>query len=96
MRSKSSCAIFFFHPNNLRVRRLRGNSRNRRGDDSSDESEEEHSDSDDEDTGNDTSDSVGERPSLNSEEDPSASRRPGRDARTRAKVIFSFECYYLC
>ncbi len=97
MRSKSSCARFFFHPNNLHVRRLRGNSRNRRGDDSSDESEEEHSDSDDEeDTGNDTSDSVGERSSLNSEEDPSASRRPGRDARTRAKVIFSFECYRLC
>lgn len=76
----------------MHVRRLRGNGRNKRGDDSSDESEEEHPDSDDddeEDTGDDTSDSVGDRPLLNSEEDPSATRRPGRDARARAKVIFS-------
>lgn len=82
----------------MHVRRLRGNGRNKRGDDSSDESEE-HPDSDDEDeddTGDDTSDSIGERPSLNSEEDPSVTRRPGRDARARAKVIFSFKCYRLC
>lgn len=85
----------------MHARRLRGNGRNKRDDDSSDESEEEHSHSDDdddeeEDTGDETGDSVGERPLLNSEEDPSATRRPGRDARARAKVNFSFKCYHLC
>lgn len=89
--------FYLFCPNNLHIRRLRGNGRNKRGDDSSDESEEGYPDSDDdaEDTRDDTSDSVGERPLLNSE-DPSATRRPGRDARARAKVIFSFESYHLC
>ena len=70
------------------VRRLRGSGRNKRGEESNDESEEDYSDSDNTETdnGDDTSDSVGERRSLNSDEDPSETRRPGRDARTRAKV----------
>jgi hypothetical protein len=74
----------------LLVRRLRGSGRNKRGEDSSDESEEDHSESDNSeaDNGDDASDSVGERRSLNSE-DPSETRRPGRDARTRAKVTLN-------
>ena len=67
------------------VRRLRGNGRNKREGDYSDEPEEDDSDSNSsEDIGDHTSDSVGGRSS--SEDDPSENRRPGRDARTRAKV----------
>jgi len=98
MRSKSSCTILNFSISIVYVRRLRGSGRNKRGEDSSDESEKQHSDSDnnEEDIGDDTSDSVGERLSLNSEEDPSESRRPGRDARARAKVTLSFRYYRFC
>ncbi|KAH9990948.1 armadillo-type protein [Russula compacta] len=73
------------HRSNGHAKRLRGNGRNKRGEDYSDESEEEHSDSNSsEDIGDHTSDSVGGRSS--SEDDPSENRRPGRDARTRAKA----------
>jgi len=70
---------------NGHAKRLRASGRNKRGGDSSDESEEERSDSDnnsEEDIENHTSDSVGARLSPN----PSENRRPGRDARTRAKA----------
>jgi hypothetical protein len=62
---------------------------------SSDESEEEHSDTD-----NSEEDirhaSVGGKSSLDSEDDPPENRRPGRDARTRAKVTLYFSYYRSC
>jgi hypothetical protein len=69
-----------------------------RGENSSDESEEERSDSDNSvgDIEDHTSDSVGVRSSQNSEDDPPENRRPGRDARTRANVTFSFYGCRLC
>jgi hypothetical protein len=63
-----------------------------RGENSSDESEEERSDSDNSvgDIEDHASDSVGGISSQNSEVDAPESRRPGRDARTRANVTFFF------
>lgn len=90
-RSKLPCTVIISSSNGLLVRRLRGSGRNKRGEDSSDESEEDHSESDNSETdnGDDASDSVGERRSLNPD-DPSETRRPGRHARTRAKVTLSY------
>jgi hypothetical protein len=69
-----------------------------RRENSSSESEEEHFDSDNSvgDIGDHTSDSVGERSSLNSEDVRPENRRPGRDARTRANVGVLFLFYRLC
>lgn len=77
----------------LYVRRLRA--RIMRRENSSSESEEEPSDSDNSEgeIEDHTSDSVGGRSSLNSD-DPPENRRPGRDARTRANVSFLF--YFYC
>ncbi|KAH9985602.1 armadillo-type protein [Russula vinacea] len=74
-------------PNN-HAKRLRASGRGMRRENSSSESEEEHFDSDNSvgDIGDHTSDSVGERSSLNSEDVRPENRRPGRDARTRANV----------
>jgi hypothetical protein len=69
-----------------------------RRENSSSESEEERSDSDNSvgEIEDHTSDSVGGRSSLNSEDDPPENRRPGRDARTRANVTLLFYFYCLC
>ncbi|KAI9511424.1 armadillo-type protein [Russula earlei] len=70
------------------AKRLRGSGRNQREENSSERSDEEHSDPDNSEKGieDNTSDSICSKSSPNSEDDPSESRRPGRDARTRAKA----------
>ncbi|KAI0251942.1 armadillo-type protein [Lactifluus subvellereus] len=75
---------------NGHAKRLRGSGRTKRMENSSDESEEEHPDSDnsEEDTGHHKNSSIEGKPSLDSEDDPPENRRPGRDARTRAKTLY--------
>jgi hypothetical protein len=79
------------------TRRPRGSGRNRRLGDSSDISDE-HLDSDD--SEENTHDHIDDPPdmqsTLGSEDDPAESLRPGRDARTRAKVTLGFDCYSSC
>lgn len=72
-------------------RRLRGSGRIKRMENSSDESEEEPPDSDnsEEDIGHHENTSIEGKSSLDSEDDPPENRRPGRNARTRAKVTLT-------
>ena len=77
----------FFRTNHRNTRRSRGSGRNKRLEDSSDISDG-HLDSDDSEAIVD--DHVDDYPdvqsTLGSEDDPAENLRPGRDARTRAKV----------
>ncbi|KAH9039613.1 armadillo-type protein [Lactarius pseudohatsudake] len=72
---------------NGHAKRPRGSGRNRRFGDSSDISDG-HLDSDnsEENTDDDINDSPDMQSTLSSEDDPAENRRPGRDARTRAKA----------
>jgi len=73
---------------NGHAKRLRGSGRIKRMENSSDESDEGHPDSDtsEEDIGHHKNTSIEGKSSLDSEDDPPENRRPGRDARTRAKA----------
>lgn len=82
---------FFSVPTSEYTRRPRGGGRNKRLGDSSDISDE-HFDSNNEENTDDPADSPDMQSTLSSE-DPAENQRPGRDARTRAKVTLVLDCY---
>jgi hypothetical protein len=83
---------FFSVPTFEYIRRPRGSGRNRRLGDSSEISDE-HLDSDSEENTDDHVDSLDMQSTLGSEDVPVENPRPGRDARTRAKVTPILHCY---
>ena len=86
---------FFSVPIIAYTRRPRGGGRNRRSGDSSDVSDE-RLDSDSEANIDDHIDDSVDVQLTSGSEDDVVNLRPGRDARTRAKVTLIFNCYSPC